>query len=53
MEGIDTDEYDKILDLTGTGYASVVGCAAGYRADDPTAQMKKVRFPKAEVIQYI
>ena len=53
MEGIVTGEYDQALGLTGTGYASVVGCAAGYRAEDPYAALKKVRFPKSEVIKRI
>lgn len=53
MEGINPGEYDKALGLAGTGYSAVVGCAAGYRSDDPTAQMKKVRFPHAEVIKHI
>ncbi len=53
MEGIVPEQYDEILGLVGTGYSSVVGCAVGYRAEDPTAQMKKIRFPRDEVIKHI
>ena len=51
MEGIDPARYDEILGLTGTGFSTVVTCAAGYRAaDDKYAQLAKVRFPMDEVI---
>ena len=51
MEGFEPEKFDAILGLTGTGYASVVACAAGYRlADDPHAQMKKVRFKTEDVV---
>ena len=54
MEGIEPSKYDEILGLTGTGYATVVACAAGYRAaDDKYASLPKVRFPAAEVIQHL
>jgi len=54
MEGIVPDRYDEILGLTGTGWATVVACAAGYRsADDKYATTPKVRFPADEVIQRI
>jgi nitroreductase len=53
MEGLDPLQYDRILGLTGTGYRTVMACAAGYRsAEDPFASMKKVRYPKQEVIGY-
>ncbi|MEI9864093.1 MAG: NAD(P)H-dependent oxidoreductase [Limisphaerales bacterium] len=32
MEGMVPAEYDKVLNLKGTGYATVVACALGYRA---------------------
>lgn len=54
MEGIQTDQYDRLLGLDGSGYRSVVGCALGYR--DPTdtnATLKKVRFSSSEVLQKI
>ena len=54
MEGISQKDYDKILGLEGTEFATVVACAAGYRAaDDKYAQLAKVRFPASEMIQHI
>ncbi len=54
MEGISPPDYDKILKLQGTGYATAVACALGYRAaDDKYASMPKARFEKSKVIQYI
>jgi nitroreductase len=54
MEGLEPAKYDEILGLTGAGYATVVACAAGYRAgDDKYATLPKVRFPVAEVIQHV
>lgn len=54
MEGIVPVEYDRILGLTGSGYKTVVACAAGYRADDDKyASQKKVRFPASEVVKHI
>jgi nitroreductase len=54
MEGFQPKEYDKILDLDPKGLASVVCCAAGYRASgDKYATKKKVRFPREHVIHII
>jgi nitroreductase len=51
MEGIDPALMDDKLGLTGTGYATVVACAAGYRAaDDKYATTRKVRFKADDVI---
>jgi len=51
MEGIEPAQFDEILGLTGTSYATVVACAAGYRlADDKSAARKKVRFKPEDVI---
>jgi nitroreductase len=51
MEGIDPAAYDEILGLAGSGYATRVACAAGYRAaGDKYATAKKVRFPRSEVV---
>lgn len=51
MEGIEPAKYDAILGLAGTGYATVVACAAGYRmADDKYASIPKVRFAAADVV---
>lgn len=52
MEGIEAPKYDKLLGLSAKGYATVVACAAGYRAeDDKYANLAKVRFLKDEVIE--
>ena len=51
MEGISTDGYDQVLGLATTGYATVVGCALGYRAaDDRNATLPKARFDRSRVI---
>jgi nitroreductase len=51
MEGLEPARYDEILGLSGTGFTTVVACAAGYRAaDDQYASRPKVRYPAAEVI---
>jgi len=52
MEGIEAPKYDKLLGLSEKGHATVVACAAGYRAeDDKYANLAKVRFLKDEVIE--
>jgi nitroreductase len=54
MEGLNPSEYDKILNLNGSGYATVVACALGYRAaSDKYAGLAKVRFETAELIREI
>lgn len=54
MEGIEPARYDEVLGLTGSGYATVVVCAAGYRAtDDKYATLPKVRFPISEVVRHV
>ena len=51
LEGIEPANYDKLLELPSQGYATVVACAAGYRAgDDKYAELAKVRFPLSEVV---
>jgi nitroreductase len=51
MEGIEPVNYDKALNLAPAGYATVVACAAGYRAeDDKYAELAKVRFAKSEMV---
>jgi nitroreductase len=51
MEGIEKDKYDEILGLNKQGLSAVVVATAGYRAaSDHYASLKKVRFPKQEVI---
>jgi len=54
LEGIDPARYDEILGLAGSGFETVVACAAGYRApDDAYAQAAKVRYPAAEVLRTV
>jgi nitroreductase len=54
MEGFEPKEYDKILELPSKGLASVVCCAAGYRAsEDKSATLEKVRFPRDQVIHIV
>ena len=54
MEGLVPAEYDKILNLNGSGYATVVACALGYRAaGDKFASLAKVRYETKELIQQI
>ncbi|MCY2983845.1 MAG: NAD(P)H-dependent oxidoreductase [Planctomycetota bacterium] len=54
MEGIVASEYDKLLGLEGSDYATVVGCALGYRhPEDHYASMAKVRFDASDVLQYL
>jgi nitroreductase len=54
MEGISTAGYDQLLGLEGSGYATAVGCALGYRsADDKYASMPKARFERSQVITHI
>lgn len=51
LEGINPEGYDKILGLTGSGYATAVACALGYRdAADKYAAAPKARFEKSDVI---
>jgi nitroreductase len=54
MEGIVPAEYDKILNLNGTGYATVVACALGYRAaSDKYAGLAKVRYEAKDLIRQV
>ena len=54
MEGIAPAEYDKILNLNGSGYATVVACALGYRAaGDKYASLTKVRYATQDLIRVI
>lgn len=54
MEGFDSKEYDKILNLGSEGFTSVVCCALGYRsAEDPYSKLKKVRFSNTELVKTI
>lgn len=54
LEGISPADYDEILGLKGTGHATAVACALGYRStDDKYATMPKARFPHETVIARI
>ena len=54
LGGIERDQYDALLGLAGTGYKTVVACAAGYRAaDDKYAALPKVRFENKDVLAYL
>lgn len=54
MEGMDPKAYDQILGLEGSGYATAVACAVGYRsADDHSAGRPKARYELDSVIRRI
>lgn len=54
MEGLVAAEYDKVLHLNGSGYATVVACALGYRAaGDKYANLAKVRYETKELVRII
>ena len=51
IEGFSPADYDRILDLPAQGLAATVVCALGYRsADDKYASLRKVRFPREELV---
>ena len=54
MEGLVPAEYDKVLNLNDTGYATVVACALGYRSpDDRYAKLAKVRYHTKDLVRQI
>jgi len=54
MEGINPAEYDRILNLRGSGYKTVVALALGYRAEaDKYAKLAKVRYDRTELVRVI
>ena len=54
MEGLVPSEYDRILKLENSGYATVVACALGYRASsDKYASLAKVRYDAEELMRQI
>ena len=54
MEGISNSAYDRLLGIEGSGYATVVACALGYRHEsDKYAATPKARFATSEVIERI
>ena len=51
MEGFESGKYNEILGLDKQGLSAVVVATAGYRStEDKYAALKKVRFPKEEVL---
>jgi nitroreductase len=51
MEGFESGKYNEILGLDKQGLSAVVIATAGYRStEDKYAALKKVRFPKEEVL---
>ena len=54
MEGFSPPEYDRLLGLENSGYASVVCCALGYRsANDKYAGLAKVRYDTADLVRVV
>ena len=54
MEGLIPAEYDRVLNLNGSDYATVVACALGYRAaSDKYATLAKVRYDTKDIIRQI
>jgi len=54
MEGIVPGEYDRVLGLENSDYATVVCCALGYRsANDKYAGLAKVRYPATDLIRVV
>jgi len=54
MEGLVPAEYDKVLNLDGSGYATVVACALGYRSsEDKYAKLAKVRYDMKDIVRQI
>ncbi len=54
LEGINPSEYDKILDLSGSGFKTVVALALGYRgAGDKYASLPKVRYSSAKLVKMV
>jgi nitroreductase len=54
MEGISTSGYDHVLGLIGSGYATSVACALGYRSEeDKYSSVPKARYERSQVIKHI
>ena len=53
IEGLSASDYDKILGLENTNYATVFACPIGFRdQNDPYAKLTKVRFDIEDVFEY-
>ncbi len=54
MEGFSPAEFDHLLGLENSGYASVVCCALGYRsANDKYAALAKVRYETSDLVSVV
>jgi nitroreductase len=54
MEGLSPADYDKVLGLENSGFATVVACALGYRSEnDKYANLTKVRYDAKDLIKQI
>ncbi|MEM8778733.1 MAG: NAD(P)H-dependent oxidoreductase [Cyanobacteria bacterium P01_G01_bin.49] len=54
LEGIEPSNYDKVLNQSQKGFATIVACAVGYRAaEDKYADLAKVRYPNSVVVERI
>ena len=54
MEGFVPAEFDRVLGLSGSGYASAVCCALGYRsASDKYAALAKVRYAEVDLLRVV
>jgi nitroreductase len=54
MEGLIPLGYDRVLNLSGSGYATVVACALGYRSPgDKYAKLAKVRYDTKDLVRQI
>lgn len=52
MEGLDPAAYDRLLQLEGSGYATVAAVACGYRhADDKYQRIQKVRYSREQIFE--
>ena len=54
IEGLDPAAYDRILGLEAKGYHTLCASAVGYRAaDDRHANLAKIRYPHAEIVERV
>lgn len=54
MEGIVATQYDEILNLKDTDFATTVACAIGFRSnDDAFSRMPKVRYPSSQLLMKV
>lgn len=54
MEGLDPAQYDKILGIAGSEFATVAAVALGYRSASDTYQnLKKVRFKQDQLVEVL